>query len=157
MRWREARQAGVIGENIFGSGLDFDIEMRLGAGAYICGEETALLESIEGKRGLPRIKPPVPDHPRIIRQAHRDQQRGDILQRPADSRTGRRRVSKDRHGTLARPKAVLRVGPDTETRALRGAVWRHLAPFAVRSRGRAEAGAQASSGAHGRRCRRICH
>jgi NADH-quinone oxidoreductase subunit F len=56
----EARQAGAIGENIFGSGLNFDIEMRLGAGAYICGEETALLESIEGKRGLPRIKPPFP-------------------------------------------------------------------------------------------------
>jgi NADH-quinone oxidoreductase subunit F len=56
----EARQAGVIGRNVFGSGLDFDIEMRLGAGAYICGEETALLESIEGKRGLPRIKPPFP-------------------------------------------------------------------------------------------------
>src|ERR1043166_7917935 len=47
-------------ENILGSGLDFNIEMRLGAGAYICGEETALLESIEGKRGLPPIKPPFP-------------------------------------------------------------------------------------------------
>ena len=56
----EARQAGFIGEDILGSGLNFDIEMRLGAGAYICGEETALLESIEGKRGLPRIKPPFP-------------------------------------------------------------------------------------------------
>jgi NADH-quinone oxidoreductase subunit F len=56
----EARHAGAIGKNIFGAGLDFDIEMRLGAGAYICGEETALLESIEGKRGLPRIKPPFP-------------------------------------------------------------------------------------------------
>jgi NADH-quinone oxidoreductase subunit F len=56
----EARQAGPIGRSIFGSGLDFDIETRMGAGAYICGEETALLESIEGKRGLPRIKPPFP-------------------------------------------------------------------------------------------------
>jgi NADH-quinone oxidoreductase subunit F len=56
----EARQAGILGGNILGAGLAFDIEMRLGAGAYICGEETALLESIEGKRGLPRIKPPVP-------------------------------------------------------------------------------------------------
>src|SRR4029434_1800226 len=55
-----ARQAGAIGGNIFGSGLDFDIEMRLGARAYMCGEETALLESIEGKRGFPRIKPPFP-------------------------------------------------------------------------------------------------
>ena len=56
----EARQVGAIGGNIFASGLAFDIESRLGAGAYICGEETALLESIEGKRGLPRIKPPFP-------------------------------------------------------------------------------------------------
>jgi NADH-quinone oxidoreductase subunit F len=68
----EARQAGVVGDRIFASGLDFDIEMRLGAGAYICGEETALLESIEGKRGLPRIKPPFPttqglfDKPTVI-------------------------------------------------------------------------------------------
>ena len=56
----EARQAGAIGVSIFHTGFNFDIEMRLGAGAYICGEETALLESIEGKRGLPRIKPPIP-------------------------------------------------------------------------------------------------
>lgn len=56
----EARHAGILGKNIFGANLNFDIEMRLGAGAYICGEETALLESIEGKRGLPRIKPPFP-------------------------------------------------------------------------------------------------
>lgn len=56
----EARQAGAIGANVFASGFNFNIEMRLGAGAYICGEETALLESIEGKRGLPRIKPPFP-------------------------------------------------------------------------------------------------
>ena len=56
----EASGAGLIGPNVFNSGFNFAIEMRLGAGAYICGEETALLESIEGKRGLPRIKPPFP-------------------------------------------------------------------------------------------------
>ena len=56
----EARNAGMIGKSVLGSQLDFDIELRLGAGAYICGEETALLESIEGKRGFPRIKPPFP-------------------------------------------------------------------------------------------------
>jgi len=55
-----ARHAEMLGRNILGSRLDFDIEMRLGAGAYICGEETALFESIEGKRGFPRIKPPFP-------------------------------------------------------------------------------------------------
>ena len=56
----EARAVGLLGGKILDSELDFDIEMRLGAGAYICGEETALLESIEGKRGFPRIKPPFP-------------------------------------------------------------------------------------------------
>jgi NADH-quinone oxidoreductase subunit F len=56
----EARQAGLLGDNILGSGFTFDIEMRRGAGAYICGEETAMFESIEGKRGFPRVKPPFP-------------------------------------------------------------------------------------------------
>jgi NADH-quinone oxidoreductase subunit F len=56
----EARQAGYLGENIMGSGFSFDVELRRGAGAYICGEETALFESIEGKRGFPRVKPPFP-------------------------------------------------------------------------------------------------
>jgi NADH-quinone oxidoreductase subunit F len=56
----EARQAGYLGANILGSGFNFDIELRLGAGAYVCGEETALFESIEGKRGFPRLKPPFP-------------------------------------------------------------------------------------------------
>ena len=56
----EAREAGLLGENILGSGFDFDIHTHLGAGAYICGEETALLESLEGKKGQPRYKPPFP-------------------------------------------------------------------------------------------------
>jgi NADH-quinone oxidoreductase subunit F len=57
---REAREASLLGENILGSDFAFDIELRVGAGAYICGEETALFESIEGKRGFPRVKPPFP-------------------------------------------------------------------------------------------------
>ncbi len=56
----EARAGGYLGKNILGSGFDLDIIMYRGAGAYICGEETALLESLEGKRGYPRIKPPFP-------------------------------------------------------------------------------------------------
>ncbi len=55
-----ARRAGYLGARILGSDFSFDIEMRRGAGAYICGEETALFESIEGKRGMPRLKPPFP-------------------------------------------------------------------------------------------------
>jgi NADH-quinone oxidoreductase subunit F len=56
----EARAAGLLGKNIMGSGIDFDIDVHLGAGAYVCGEETALLESLEGKKGQPRFKPPFP-------------------------------------------------------------------------------------------------
>ncbi|MEO5646743.1 MAG: NADH-quinone oxidoreductase subunit F, partial [Chitinophagaceae bacterium] len=54
----EAKQNGFLGKNILGSGFDCEIYVHRGAGAYICGEETALLESLEGKRGNPRIKPP---------------------------------------------------------------------------------------------------
>ncbi len=56
----EARAAGFIGKNILGSGVDFELHSHMGAGAYICGEETALLESLEGKKGMPRFKPPFP-------------------------------------------------------------------------------------------------
>ena len=56
----QARDYGILGQNIFGTNFDFDIEIRLGAGAFVCGEETALLESIEGRRGQPRVKPPYP-------------------------------------------------------------------------------------------------
>ena len=56
----QARNYGILGNNIFGTDFSFDIEIRLGAGAFVCGEETALLESIEGKRGQPRVKPPYP-------------------------------------------------------------------------------------------------
>ena len=55
-----AREEGLLGKDIFGSGFDFDIEIRIGAGAFVCGEETALMASVEGKRGEPRQKPPFP-------------------------------------------------------------------------------------------------
>jgi NADH:ubiquinone oxidoreductase subunit F (NADH-binding)/(2Fe-2S) ferredoxin/Pyruvate/2-oxoacid:ferredoxin oxidoreductase delta subunit len=67
-----ARAHGLLGKNILGSGFDFDVFIRLGAGAFVCGEETALLMSIEGKRGQPRIRPPYPTekglwgHPTVI-------------------------------------------------------------------------------------------
>ncbi len=56
----QAKELGLIGKNIFDSGFDFDLEVRLGAGAFVCGEETALIASIEGKRGMPPPKPPFP-------------------------------------------------------------------------------------------------
>ncbi len=57
---KQSREYGLLGSNIFDTGFKFDIDIRLGAGAFVCGEETALLESIEGKRGQPRQKPPFP-------------------------------------------------------------------------------------------------
>jgi len=57
---QQARELGLVGKNILGSGFDFDIDLRLGAGAFVCGEETALIQSIEGKRGMPRPRPPFP-------------------------------------------------------------------------------------------------
>lgn len=57
-----ARKAGVLGTSVLGSGRAFDMEVRTGAGAYVCGEETALLNSLEGKRGIVRAKPPLPAH-----------------------------------------------------------------------------------------------
>ena len=56
----QAKEYGILGKNIFGTDFNFDLEIRLGAGAFVCGEETALLESIEGRSGRPRLKPPFP-------------------------------------------------------------------------------------------------
>jgi [NiFe] hydrogenase diaphorase moiety large subunit len=64
----EAREAGLIGPNASGSGWDFDIVLHRGAGAYICGEESALLESLEGKRGAPRDRPPFPTERGYLQQ-----------------------------------------------------------------------------------------
>lgn len=60
MAINEAYAAGLIGKDACGSGYDFDVFVMRGAGAYICGEETALIESLEGKQGKPRLKPPFP-------------------------------------------------------------------------------------------------
>ncbi len=57
---KQEREYGLLGKNIFGTDFSFDVEIRLGAGAFVCGEETALIESVEGKRGQPRVKPPYP-------------------------------------------------------------------------------------------------
>lgn len=68
----QVRAVGLLGKNILGTGFDFDLEIRLGAGAFVCGEETSLMRSIEGKRGQPRIRPPYPTesglwgHPTVI-------------------------------------------------------------------------------------------
>ena len=111
----EARAKNFLGKNILGSGYDLEIYVHRGAGAYICGEETGLIESLEGKRPYPRIKPPyfpavlglyhVPDH---------RQQCRDALQREAHRRDGRRGIREARHAQQHRHahRQPERPGPD---------------------------------------------
>ena len=84
------KQPAGSGADACGAGHAFDLEVRVGAGAYVCGEETSLLESLEGRRGIVRAKPPLPAHPGPVRQADRDQQRAVARRRPLHP--GRRRA-----------------------------------------------------------------
>lgn len=86
----QAHELGFLGKNILGSGFDFDIEVRIGAGAFVCGEETALMASIEGKRGEPRPRPPFPavaglwGKPTIINNVETLANVGNIIRNGAD-------------------------------------------------------------------------
>ena len=87
---KQARELGLLGKNIFDSGFDFELEIRLGAGAFVCGEETALIKSIEGERGMPNPKPPFPAHkgvwgkPTIINNVETYANIAQIIQHGAD-------------------------------------------------------------------------
>ena len=96
-RDRRGARSGLLGDDMMGRGLRFDIEIRRGAGAYICGEETALFNSIEGKRGEPRNKPPFPVEVGPVRQADADQQRRDAREYSPHRARGRRRVRATRN------------------------------------------------------------
>ena len=116
---KEARAKNFLGKNILGSGYDLEIYVHRGAGAYICGEETGLIESLEGKRAYPRIKPPyfpavlglyyVPDH---------RQQRRDALRGQAHRRDGRRAIREARHAQQHRHPHRQHQRPCQEARLL---------------------------------------
>ena len=114
---REAYAKGYLGKDILGTGYDIDIVVHAGAGAYICGEETALLDSLEGRRGQPRLKPPFPATAGALRVAHRGQQRRDDRQR-AVHRAGRQRlVPVHGHREEPRPEDLLGVRARRAARA----------------------------------------
>lgn len=77
----EATEAGYLGKNILGTGFDFELIVHTGAGRYICGEETALINSLEGRRANPRSKPPFPASAGVWEQADLRQQRRNAVQR----------------------------------------------------------------------------
>ena len=136
----ECRHRGYLGEDVMGEGFRFDIELRRGAGAYICGEETALFNSLEGKRGEPRNKPPFPVQ-RPVRQAHGHQQRRDADQRARDPADRRRGVRADRHGGLHRTAAVLSERQRRQSGPVRGRL-RRDAPRGAGAGGRRHGGAE---------------
>ena len=78
----QAQAHGFVGKNILGSGLDFEFVVKEGAGAFVCGEETALMHSIEGYRGMPTMRPPYPSEHGLWGHPDQHQQRGDLRQRP---------------------------------------------------------------------------
>ena len=104
----EAYAKGYVGKNILGSGWDCEFVVHRGAGAYICGEETALMTSLEGNRGYPRFKPPFPAAVRRVGHADHDQQHRDAGLRALDSRARPRVVRLDRQRREEqRPQALL--------------------------------------------------
>ena len=120
-----ARKEGLLGERLLGSDHSFDMEVRVGAGAYICGEETSLLESLEGKRGQVRAKPPLPAHKGLFGTADRRQQRP-VARLVAFHPGGRRRgLSRLWHGPEPRHEADPACGQHQAWRAVRDRVRHH--------------------------------
>ena len=81
---KQARAMGFLGKDIMGSGFDFDLEVRMGAGAFVCGEETALMASIEGRRGEPRPRPPFPADSGLMGQTIQREQCRNLCECPSD-------------------------------------------------------------------------
>ena len=143
----EARRRGYLGDDVLGEGFSFDIEIRKGGGAYICGEETAIFNSIEGFRGEPRSKPPFPvvaglfGKPTVVNNV-------ETLVNVLVGRAGERaRLRRDGHRGLERDEALLPLGQRRAPGRLRGAVRDDAARAARRWPAAWRAGA---------RCRRCC-
>ena len=151
----EARRRGYLGDDVLGEGFAFDIEIRKGAGAYICGEETAIFNSIEGFRGEPRNKPPFPvdaglfGKPTVVNNVETLVNVLDVLAGggPAYAATGTEAST----GT----KLFCVSGNVERARRLRGAVRRHAARAARRWPAALPAGRDAAGGAARRRGRRL--
>ena len=139
----EARRRGYLGPDVLGEGFAFDIEIRKGGGAYICGEETAIFNSIEGFRGEPRSKPPFPvvaglfGKPTVVNNVET------LVNVPARRRGERAGLRGDRHRGLERHQALLPLRQRRAPGRLRGAV-RDDADGAARARGRRRRRARAA-------------
>ncbi len=115
----EAQARGLVGANVLGSGYSVSVVLHRGAGAYICGEETGLLESLEGKRGQPRSKPPFPAISRPLRRSDAHQQRRDARDGAEDPRARRRALRGARRRELDRHPRLLALRQRGTARQLR--------------------------------------
>ena len=152
----QCRETGLLGKNILGSGFDFDLEIRLGAGAFVCGEETALIHSIEGERGQPRDPPALSHRERPVGQADGDQQRRDLRQRPGRDQLRGRLVQPDRHAKQRRHQGLRPGRQDQAHRPGRGADGHDAARGRLRDR-RRRGRRQATQGDPDRRPGRRLH
>ena len=131
---REAYEAGYLGKNILGSGLDLELTVHAGAGAYICGEETALLDSLEGRRGQPRLRPPFPAVaglyacPTVVNNVE------SIASVPAILQPGQGMVQVDGQREVPGLHALLAQRPRRQPRPVRGPARHHPAPAARHER-----------------------
>ena len=117
---KQAKQLGLLGSGIFESPFNFNVDLRIGAGAFVCGEETALMASVEGKRGTPRPAPAVPGRERALEQPHADQQRRDVRQRAGHPAQRRGVVRGHRHREEQGHQGVRPRGQDHQYRPHRG-------------------------------------
>ena len=133
---KQAREYGFLGQNILGSGFDFDIKVHRGAGAFVCGEETALLLSLEGKPGEPRSAAALSRDQRALGQADQHQQRRNLGQCPADHQQRRRLVQPVRHRQEQGHQDLFPGRQDQEHRPGRSADGRHAQGHHLQNRRR---------------------
>ncbi len=119
----EARAAGHLGKDIYGSGFNLEIYVHRGAGAYICGEETGLIESLEGKRGWPRIKPPFPAIEGAFRKPTVVNNVETLVLRAAHHRAGRGLVQVDRRAQELRARSCTASRATSTSRSASSCRW----------------------------------
>jgi bidirectional [NiFe] hydrogenase diaphorase subunit len=102
----QAERAGMLGRRLFGTSFSFTVRVRVGAGAFVCGEETALMASIMGRRGQPVIRPPLSRPERIVGQGHPDQQRRNLRQHRSNYTKRRQGVQPARDSRQQRNQGI---------------------------------------------------
>ncbi len=152
---RIARAGGYLGPTSPAAALRSTSTLRVGAGAYVCGEETSLLDSLEGKRGQVRAKPPLPAHAGLFGQPDGDQQRDLARLRAGDPRSRRSLLSRFRHGPLARHDADPACWQCPPRRPVRSGVRDHARRARRRHRRRHRERPAGARGAGGRAARRL--